>query len=124
MADDWEYGPDDEVEVITTAPGVLDDKGVVPVGSKRTIPARLFSARWMRLVEDEVVQPLDQADDLTEIKGIGEVVVGKLSSIGITSFEQIASWGPEDIRGIDEQLDLKGAITRQDWQGQAKTLME
>jgi len=61
------------------------------------------------------------ADDLEgEIDGIGPVIVRKLAAAGITTFRQVASWTPEDIERIGEELDFKGRIEREDWVGQAK----
>ena len=63
------------------------------------------------------------ADDLTRISGVGPVLVGKLNDAGITSFAQIAAFTAEDIARIDEQLNFKGRIERDDWIGQAKQFL-
>jgi F-type H+-transporting ATPase subunit gamma len=63
----------------------------------------------------------DAPDDLEEeIDGIGPVIVKKLAAIGITTFRQIASWSPEDVERIGEELAFKGRIEREDWIAQAK----
>ncbi len=63
----------------------------------------------------------DAPDDLEEeIDGIGPVIVKKLAAIGVTTFRQIASWSPEDIERIGEELAFKGRIEREDWIAQAK----
>lgn len=41
-----ETGP--MMEVITTDPGTLSDKGIVPVGTKASIPVGKYSATWMK----------------------------------------------------------------------------
>ena len=63
------------------------------------------------------------ADDLTQINGIGPVIVEKLNGIGITTFTQLAALTEEDIERINEQLNLKGRIERDNWIGQAKRLI-
>jgi len=63
------------------------------------------------------------ADDLTRISGVGPVLVKKLNDAGITSFAQIAAFTAEDIARIDDVLNFKGRIERDDWIGQAKQFM-
>ena len=59
------------------------------------------------------------ADDLTKISGVGPVIVKKLHALGVTSFAQIASWTPEDIAEMDDKLNFKGRIDRDEWLKQA-----
>jgi len=61
----------------------------------------------------------DGADDLTRISGVGPVIVGKLHDLGVTTFAQIAAWTPEDITAMDEKLNFKGRIDRDEWLKQA-----
>ena len=64
------------------------------------------------------------ADDLTKINGIGKVLAEGLRENGITTFAQIAEWGPEEIHWADYDLaKFKGRCTRDDWVGQAKKLV-
>ena len=60
------------------------------------------------------------ADDLTEIGGVGPVIAGKLTDLGITTFKQIADLTPEDAERIDAELNFKGRIERENWIEQAK----
>ena len=46
----------------------------------------------------------------------------KLNALGVTRFDQIANFSDEDIAKIDDALNFKGRILRDDWIGQAKTL--
>lgn len=118
---DWGgIDPEGPVEVITTAVGA-GPKGLIPVGTRLTVKARNFSNKWMREVDQDIVEP---EDDLQQIKGIGPALAARLADVDITSFAQIAAWTEEDIARLDEELDLKGSITSKDWQGQAKALME
>ncbi len=63
------------------------------------------------------------ADDLTRISGVGPVIVGKLEAMGITTFQQIADFTAEDITRVDEELNFKGRIERDDWVAQAKQFL-
>jgi len=63
-----------------------------------------------------------EADDLKKISGVGPVIVGKLNNMGITTFDQIAKLKKADIAEIDEKLNFKGRIERDDWVKQAKEL--
>lgn len=68
-------------------------------------------------------KPKGEPDDLTRISGVGEVIVGKLNDLGITKFEQIANFSDEDMAKVDERLNFKGRIEREDWIGQARALI-
>ncbi len=69
-------------------------------------------------------QPIhDTPDDLTIINGIGPQLNTLLSSLGISRFDQIANWSPEDIERIDSHLGVfRGRIVRDDWPAQARLL--
>jgi predicted flap endonuclease-1-like 5' DNA nuclease len=64
----------------------------------------------------------NQADPLNKIRGIGPVIEKKLNTLGIFHFEQIAAWSDKEIQLIDQHLDLKGKIKREEWIKQAKKL--
>lgn len=62
-------------------------------------------------------------DDLEEISGVGPMLHGLLTEIGVYYFWQIAEWGPREIEWVDDMLDgFKGRILRDDWVGQARML--
>lgn len=61
-------------------------------------------------------------DDLKQLKGVGPALEKKLHAEGVTSFAQIAGWGPDDITDMDDKLSFKGRIDRDGWVEQAKTL--
>ena len=61
-------------------------------------------------------------DDLSQISGVGPVIVGKLNDAGITTFAQIAAWNDADVEAIEEKLSFKGRVGREDWIAQAKVL--
>ena len=67
--------------------------------------------------------PEGDADDLKVISGVGETLEEKLHDLGITKLSQIANFTDEDIEKVDEVLNFKGRITREDWVGQARSLI-
>lgn len=62
------------------------------------------------------------ADDLKQIDGVGPTIEKKLHALGYTSFRQIANLTAAEIAEIDEKLNFKGRIEREDWVGQARKL--
>ncbi len=69
-------------------------------------------------------KPVAGGDDLTKINGVGPVIVEKLNAIGITTFEQIANFTAADIDRVNEELNFKGRIERDNWVEQAKQLIQ
>ncbi len=80
------------------------------------------SAAPAAAVEPLFAAPAGDADDLKKITGVGPVLEKKLNALGITRFDQVANFSDEDIAKIDDALNFKGRILRDDWIGQAKTL--
>ena len=66
--------------------------------------------------------PSSDGDDLKKLSGVGPALEKKLHENGVTSFAQIASWGPSEIEEFDEKLSFKGRIERENWIEQAKEL--
>jgi large subunit ribosomal protein L21 len=62
-------------------------------------------------------------DDLKLIGGVGPALEKKLQDLGYTSLAQIAALTPEQVAEIDEKLNFKGRVEREDWIGQAKDLL-
>ena len=62
------------------------------------------------------------SDDLKKISGVGPVLEKKLHALGITTFQEIADFSPERVTEVDDQLNFKGRIDRDDWLSQAKIL--
>ena len=67
--------------------------------------------------------PEGDPDDLKKISGVGPTLEEKLHELGVTKYQQIANLSDEDIEKIDEALNFKGRITRDDWVGQARSLV-
>lgn len=72
---------------------------------------------------DQVEKPSNGGDDLTAITGIGPRIAEVLNSLGIWTYEQVASWLPEHETWIENHLSFKGRVSRENWVGQAKDLI-
>ena len=68
-------------------------------------------------------KPKGEADDLTKIKGVSADLAGRLSTIGVIKYEQIANFSDDDIANVDEALSLNGRLEKEDWVGQAQKLV-
>ena len=73
------------------------------------------------LAEPETETP-PISDDLTQIKGLGPKAAAKLSELGVTSLAQIANWTDEDVSRMDDAINGRGRIERDEWVKQAKAL--
>jgi predicted flap endonuclease-1-like 5' DNA nuclease len=62
------------------------------------------------------------AEDLKRIRGIGVLIERKLNQLGIVAYEQIANWTAAEIDRINQSLDFKGRIERENWVEQARIL--
>ncbi len=70
-------------------------------------------------------RPPQQIDDLTEIKGIGEVLATNLNAMGIFQFAQLARLNDEDIERVTRRLrGFKDRIHRDRWIEQAADLLK
>ncbi|MEQ1650206.1 MAG: 50S ribosomal protein L19 [Hyphomicrobiaceae bacterium] len=68
-------------------------------------------------------RPKGDVDDLTQINGISADLASRLHQIGVTKYDQIASFSGDDMTNVDQILNLKGAIEKNDWLGQARGLL-
>ncbi|WP_137392423.1 30S ribosomal protein S2 [Rhodoligotrophos defluvii] len=67
-------------------------------------------------------EPRGAPDDLKKITGLGPTVEKKLNELGIYHFWQIAEMNTDQIRALDDALQFKGRVERDDWAAQAKGL--
>ncbi|MEJ6397930.1 NADH:ubiquinone oxidoreductase [Yoonia sp. 208BN28-4] len=64
-------------------------------------------------------------DNLKQIKGVGPKLEGMLHRMGVYHFDQVASWGPNEVAWVDQNLEgFKGRVSRDNWVPQAKVLAE
>ena len=95
------------------APAKAEAKEEKPAAKKA--PAKTEKAE----AEALFTAPEGEKDDLKKISGVGPVLEGKLNALGITTFAQIAAFSAEDIAKIDDALNFKGRIDRDNWLEQA-----
>ena len=86
-----------------------ETKAEAPKGEKKAAPKKAAKADA-------------GADDLSQISGVGPVIVKKLHGEGVTTFAQIAAWNDADVEAIEEKLSFKGRVGREEWIKQAKEL--
>jgi predicted flap endonuclease-1-like 5' DNA nuclease len=70
-------------------------------------------------------QPVDggAGDPLIRLKGLGPKAASRLNALGVTRFDQIATWSDADVAAIDAEMGaFKGRIARDRWVDQAKLL--
>lgn len=63
-------------------------------------------------------------DDLKMISGVGPKLEQVLNGLGVWTFGQIAAWSAEEIAWVDDYLQFRGRIERDDWIRQAAALAE
>ena len=86
-------------------------------------PAKKAAPEKAAAPEKKAAAPKAKAagsDDLKRLTGVGPALEKKLHENGVTSFAQIAAWGPEEIADMDDKLSFKGRIERDGWVDQAK----
>jgi len=68
--------------------------------------------------------PPDDADDLQQIRGIGEGFERGLNKLGIYRYSQLAGFSPAEIVWVENHLPtFRGRVERDDWPGQAAALI-
>ena len=67
---------------------------------------------------------VENADDLTQINGIGPIIRDQLLEKGITTFAQIAAFTQEDVTELGEMLSFPGRIEREEWVSQAQAFLD
>ncbi len=67
-------------------------------------------------------RPTDLSD-LQKVRGIGPAIAKKLRALGIEDLGQIAKLDDEGIDALDQELSFPGRIRRDDWVGQARTIV-
>jgi small subunit ribosomal protein S2 len=103
-------------EAIAEEPALVADN--VQPGEAELEPAEGDDAVGEPLFE----RPAGDPDDLKKISGVGPVLEKKLHALGITKFDQIAKFTPEEIEKVDDRLNFKGRIERDEWIRQATDL--
>ncbi|MEL6747757.1 MAG: 50S ribosomal protein L19 [Pseudomonadota bacterium] len=68
-------------------------------------------------------KPKGDSDDLTKINTISEDLQKLLNKYGLTQYQQLMNLSDDEIGRLDDTLNLKGRIEREDWTGQARELV-
>jgi len=100
---------------------------ITAIGGKAAAKAAKKAAPKKAAPKQESEKPVAKSegkDDLSKISGVGPVIVGKLEALGVTTFQQIADFTADDIARIDEELNFKGRIERDEWVSQAKEFLK
>ncbi len=103
------------------------DKTAKPAPKAKSAPAPKPAAAEVAEVAEKEPALLGGArdgkpDDLKLLKGVGPKLEGLLNDLGFYHFDQVASWGPEEVSWVDARLSFKGRIERDGWIEQAKIL--
>ena len=61
-------------------------------------------------------------DDLKLISGVGPKLEQVLNGLGVWTFSQVADWKAEEIAWVEDYLQFKGRVERDDWISQARAL--
>src|SRR5690606_26698696 len=61
-------------------------------------------------------------DDLKLIAGVGPKIESTLNELGIYTYAQVAAWKKAERQWVDDHLNFRGRIERDDWVKQAKAL--
>ncbi len=116
-------------EEVLEEPALSESEGEAKVEEQQAEPVTEEAQEAEKEAEQEKEEnaplfsaPEGEADDLKKISGVGPVLEKKLNSLGITTFKQIAAFSKEDIAKVDEVLNFKGRIERDEWLKQAKEL--
>ncbi|HTN15785.1 MAG TPA: NADH-quinone oxidoreductase subunit NuoE, partial [Sphingomonadaceae bacterium] len=66
--------------------------------------------------------PKGAADDLKLISGVGPVLEARLNSLGVTKWSQVAALSADDIAKVEQSLNFRGRVARDNWLAQAAAL--
>jgi large subunit ribosomal protein L21 len=97
--------------------------GKKPSGAKAAKPVAVAAAAAGVVAAAAKGGGAADQSNLSLIAGIGPTIEKKLRAAGIQTWSEIAAWGEADIAKWDEDLKLRGRITREEWVEQAKELL-
>lgn len=113
------------VEPVVAAPEPVAETPVVEAPVETPAAPAADEQIEITMSEDKFIKlegPRGEQDDLKKVSGVGPVIEQKLNDMGIYHYWQIAAFTPEDISVVDDSLNFKGRIERDDWVKQAKEL--
>lgn len=97
---------------------------IAKAAQSKSQPSKPAQSEAATLMPEDFTKPLAIAmpatpDDLKLISGIGPKLEKVLNGLGIWTFAQIAQWTPNEVAWVDDFLQFKGRIERDDWIAQA-----
>lgn len=121
--------------VVEETAQVSDSANATPSAAKSTKPAPAApvvaladsTPSAVEIMPEDFKRPAklekpETPDDLKLISGVGPKLEQVLNSMGIWTFAQIANWSAEEIAFVDDYLQFKGRINRDEWLKQAAEL--
>ncbi len=104
---------------------VSQAKELVQSMDSKTELLKRISERRMNIFFNRIgIAKEEEADDLTNISGIGGWIMEKLNVLGIYTFRQISNFNSEDVAAVTEAIEyFPGRIERDEWILQAKELV-
>lgn len=106
--------------IAVAAQAEIDDRVTPPAPEPEPAPA---AAPVAPAPAAEPPVSVGEADDLRRIKGLGPKMLALLHNLGITRYEQIASWTDADLDELDSKLGaFAGRPRRDNWVEQARLL--
>lgn len=100
-----------------------DAKKVVAITTDKANSSSIHPSDDKSLKSYGLKKPTRPPDDLKLISGVGEALEKTLHNCGIYYFEQIAGFTQQDIADVNNMLNFKGRIDRDEWVKQARLLM-
>ncbi|MDP5277727.1 hypothetical protein Q9Q95_02220 [Sphingomonas sp. DG1-23] len=104
----------------TIAAAPEPDPEPAPLADEPIAAAAPLDASPATLAASDPAPSASGADDLTRMKGVGPKLAERLNALGVTSFAQLAAFGPAEAEALDAQLgSFQGRIHRDRWIEQA-----
>ena len=118
-----EKAPEEKAEAKAEKPADAKPEAKAEDKPKKAAPKKDASKKTEKAADEPLfTAPEGEPDDLKKISGVGPAIEKKLHALGITKYEQIAKFKKAEIEKVDEVLNFKGRIEREDWVKQAKDL--
>ncbi|MEQ8479139.1 MAG: hypothetical protein RIC18_00675 [Hoeflea sp.] len=112
---------------VATVEKLKSDADVAAAAAREATPVKAEDAPGLEPEDyrrpSEIERP-ETPDDLKLISGVGPKLEQVLNGLGVWTFAQIADWKAEEVAWVDDYLQFKGRIDRDDWVSQARMLAE
>jgi NADH-quinone oxidoreductase subunit E len=110
---------------VATVEKLKSDADAAAAAAREAVPAKAKDAPGLEPEDyrrpSEIERP-ETPDDLKLISGVGPKLEQVLNGLGVWTYAQIADWKAEEVAWVDDYLQFKGRIDRDDWVSQARTL--